>query len=134
MIINEGAGSVPSDAANGVFSVDATKAIWTEQLDGSTKTYVAANATAANGNAHNYYDAVKDTTAAALTTDAKKTVNVRNAGSGTASTSLGNITLVANTAKAITYTIFLDGGDTDCFNACVGQNISFKLEFEKYTA
>lgn len=130
MIIQEGAAHVPSNAAGGVFTVDATMAIWTEQLDGSTKTYVAANTDTTEGNAHDYYDAVKDSSAHALTTDARKTVAARSS----AATSLANISLTANTAKMVTYTIFLDGGDADCFNACVGQNITFALEFEKYVA
>ena len=130
MIINEGAAYAPSNKADGVFTVDATMAIWTEQLDGSTKTYVPANTATTGGNAHNYYNAVKDKTAAAITANAQKTVAVRNA----AATSLANISLEANTPKMVTYTIFLDGGDTDCFNACVGQQISFALEFEKFVA
>ena len=132
MIIHEGASHVPSDAANGVFKVDATKAIWTEQNDGGTKTYLAANSATTEGNAHDYYNAVKDDTAATLTADARKTVNVRNAANPqTPSTSLANISLTGNTAKTVTYTIYLDGGDQDCFNACVGQNITFALSFEK---
>lgn len=130
MIINEGASYVPTNKHDGIFTVDATMAIWTEQLDGTTKTYAAANTDVTGGNAHNYYDAVKDASAHVLTADAKTTVATRNSGA----TSLANISLTANTAKMVTYTIFLDGGDTDCFNACVGQNISFALEFEKYTA
>ena len=130
MIINEGAAHVPSNQAGGVFTVDATMAIWTEQLDGSTKSYVPANTDTSGGNAHEYYDAVKDSSAHALTAAAKTTVATRNSGA----TSLANISLTANTAKMVTYTIFLDGGDVDCFNACVGQNISFALEFEKYVA
>ena len=31
---------------------------------------------------------------------------------------------------AITYTIFLDGGDEDCFNSCAGQDISFEVKFQ----
>ena len=130
MIINEGASYVPTGAAEGVFKVDATTAIWTEQLDGSTKSYVAANTTATGGNAHNYYNAVKDESAHVLTAAAQTTVQTRNSGAAT----LANISLTADTSKQVTYTIFLDGGDVDCFNACVGQNISFTLSFEKYTA
>ena len=136
MIIQDGSSYVPTDAAGGVFTVNALEAIWVEQLDGTSKTYKAASTTGTGGNAHNYYNAVKDATTAAITAAAQQTVNVRNNG-GTASgasTALGNISLTGGTAKMVTYTIFLDGGDVDCFNACVGQGISFALSFEKVTS
>jgi hypothetical protein len=47
----------------------------------------------------------------------------------TAETSWGNITLAANTAKKLTFTFWLEGADTECFDSCAGQNISFLFDF-----
>ena len=125
------------DATNGTavsqgatFFLDAKYAMYVQQNDASNTTkpltYVAVDSTTTGGNAHNFYYDVQgwwnsSTSTSSHTLWATSPV--------TADDALGTIATVANEAKAITYTIFLDGADTDCFNACGEWDITFKLSF-----
>ena len=111
------AGTVENTApsAGSTFTVDAKKALYVQQTVGSTKTYMAVDATGTGGNAHNYYTAV--------------TGNTPYATAPVTATGLGQITLTSSAAVDLTYVIFLDGGDTDCFNSCAGWDIAFSLTY-----
>jgi len=76
----------------------------------------------AGGNAHTYYKNVAGLTAQTLFAESPETGAYVKA-------SFSNIAL-STTATAITYQIFLEGGDTDCFNSCAGQNFAFELQFQ----
>ena len=41
----------------------------------------------------------------------------------------GNLELEAGLPYKLTFNIWLDGGDTDCFNCCAGQNITVDFSF-----
>jgi hypothetical protein len=46
-----------------------------------------------------------------------------------AATSWGNISLAANSAKKLTFTFWLEGADTECFDSCAGQTVQFTFDF-----
>ena len=102
-------------SAGSTFTVDAKKALYVQQTVGSNVTYLAADTTTTGGNAHTYYHAVTGS-------DPYVTAPVN-------ATGLGAITLTSSAAVDLTYVIFLDGGDTDCFNSCAGWNIAFSLTY-----
>jgi len=74
------------------------------------------------GSAHDYYDSISDTD---LTAEQKTELGtVQN----TSKSGLLSITtLDANTPTHLQFVVWLEGTDTDCFNACAGQ--SFSLDF-----
>lgn len=111
MVISEGASHTPT-ASDGKFTVDALKALYIQQNADSALSYQAADATPTGGNAHNYYNAVKPSSDHVLL-DAVKTTAAADANSS----SLTDIQLAAGVKESVTYTLFLDGGDVDCFNA-----------------
>ena len=96
------------------FSVDPLKAIWVQQSYGSSVSYYSPDTTSCGGDAHLFYQAVTGYTPWATTTE---------------TSALATITNTANTSVAVTYTIYLDGGDTDCFNSCAGYTLAFDLKF-----
>ncbi len=71
---------------------------------------------AALGAAHAYY---KDVTGEEPT----------HTSAATPTTSWGTISLTANTAKKLKFVFWLEGADTECFDSCAGQNISFLFDF-----
>ena len=74
------------------------------------------------GNAHTYYKNVAGLTDKTLFAEAPESGSyVKSA--------FSNIHLTTD-ALAITYQIFLDGGDDDCFNSCAGQSFAFDIKFE----
>ena len=101
--------------------MDAKYALYVQQVvDGGATTYfqVDGDSSAGNltdGNAHDYY--------AAVTGEAPWCVAPVTA------TGLGTIATTEGVGKKVTYTIYLDGGDTDCFNSCTGWDINFNLTF-----
>ena len=113
------------------FYVDALDSMYVQQvITGGSTSYSPANAQSCSvtatvpaavasgaGDAHSYYTAV--------------TGNTVSWGSTTNWTSggLADITIIESTVYTITYNIFLDGADTDCFNSAVGQNFAFELTF-----
>ena len=102
-------------------------------------TYVAASKTgvrgtttigsgwtaAGAGNAHTYYNTVSGNTLSFGLTPA--CADADDAQNNVTAGTLSDIVLTT-TPLAITYNIFLDGGDLDCFNSCAGQTISFSLK------
>ena len=108
--------TLPSVSKGQTFTVDAKKALWVQQVvDGGATTYFAADTTSlADGNAHAYYSAVTGYTPWALETEIS---------------GLGVIPTTENVGKKVTYTIYLDGADTDCYNSCAGWDIAFNLQF-----
>ena len=91
------------------------------QVDGDSS---ANNYT--DGNAHSYYEAVSGVAVGAWA----QTSNYAEASAN----GLSTFGLTAGTAKKIDYVIFLDGGDTDCFNSAAGYSFNFDLKFEVTTA
>lgn len=74
------------------------------------------------GNAHTYYKNVAGLTDKNLFAEAPESGSyVKSA--------FSNIHLTTE-ALEITYQIFLDGGDADCFNSCAGQSFAFDIKFE----
>lgn len=108
--------TLPGSTEKGAtFTVDALKAIWVQQVvEGGETTYFAPDTTSAGGDAHAYYTAVTGYIPWATTTP---------------SSSLGTISTTADTQQKITYTIYLDGADLDCYNSCAGYDIAFDLQF-----
>lgn len=103
-------------SAGSTFTVDAKKSLYVSQVVGSAAaTYMEVDSTATGGNAHNYYTAVTSNTPWATTP--------------VSASGLGQITLTSAAAVDLTYVIFLDGGDTDCFNSCAGWDIAFSLTY-----
>ncbi|MDY5983196.1 MAG: hypothetical protein SPJ17_05820, partial [Anaeroplasma sp.] len=47
----------------------------------------------------------------------------------TPSNALGSFNTTADTQQKVTYTIYLDGADPDCYNSCAGWDIAFDLQF-----
>lgn len=98
-----------------------TTAINTLKAESDTYSNTAAAASevtlATGGDANAYYEAVKEET---LTDDAK-----------TAPTTgaMAPIALEANAPVKVVYKIWLEGADTDCFNACTNQNFTFELTY-----
>lgn len=120
---------LPGKELNDTFVVDALKAMYVQQsVTGGAITYVAADDTnvkvssfpdtePTGANAHTYYKAV--------------TGNEVDWGNAPASaTGLGTFYIQGTAEVVVTYNIFLEGGDVDCFNSCVGQNFSFDLTFQ----
>ena len=110
-----------------------TETISARSLGTSTLSGATAAGTA---NAHDYYKNVQgwgtlDTQTNQYTYDhtlwAESAPAVTQV-SGTPITAFSNISLT-QTPLAITYTIWLDGGDTDCFNSCAGWDITFSLTY-----
>ena len=109
-------------------------ALTAESYVAASKTGVRGSSTvttgwtaAGEGNAHNYFKAVSGASSvwasAPACLDADDTDNNLTAGS------LSNLVLTT-TPLALTYVIYLDGGDVDCFNSCAGQAISFELQLK----
>ena len=125
---------LPTGAEQGkAFIVDALKALYCKQdvtaaqsagVTASTS-YVAGTSTESGGDAHEYYTAVTGNTLG----DTFTTTSAEDAHS----TSLAPIVFTAAGETTITYSIFLDGGDTDCYNSCAGWNIAFNLKFTATT-
>ena len=112
------AGTVENTApsAGSTFTVDAAKALYVQQKVGSAAaTYMAVDSTGTGGNAHTYYTAVTSNTPWATT--------------AVTATGLGSISLTSGDPVNLTYVIFLDGGDADCFNSCAGWDIAFSLTY-----
>jgi len=114
---------------NSEFCVNAMDSTYVQQSVNGTLSYCAATATTnptgtvTGGNAHQYWNAVTGATMSWGTTTNSAEVD---------STSLAAFDLslkgsTDNTKVLLTYTIFLDGGDTDCFNSAAGQYFSFDL-------
>ena len=87
---------------------------------------------AAGGNAHDYYKNVQGWDADGdgtydhtLWAEAAPAVTQKNSADITAFSTVH----LTTTALAITYTIWLDGGDTDCFNSCANQTIDFAIKY-----
>lgn len=114
---------------NSEFCVNAMDSTYVQQNIGGSLSYVAANSTVnptgtvTGGDAHAYYNAVTGNTLSWATTTNSAAAS---------STSLASFVLKKTSGSddskvQITYTIFLDGGDTDCFNSAAGQYFSFDL-------
>ena len=101
--------------------IDAKYALYVQQVvtGGDTTYFVVDNtssaATLTDGNAHDYFNGVNGYAPWCVTP--------------ATATGLGTIATTENVGKKVTYTIFLDGGDTDCFNSCTGWDIAFNLQF-----
>ena len=109
---------LPSGKQKGqTFSVSADKAVYTQQNNGGTMTYAAASTASPVGDAHDYWEAVTGNTITWGRTPAS-------------ATGLAGFALAANTPLQLTYTIFLEGGDPDCFNSCAGYTFDFELTFQ----
>lgn len=108
--------AIPSNKEKGqTFFINPLKAIWVQQVvDGGATTYFCQDTTESGANAHAYYTAVTGYTPWATSTE---------------SSGLGTISTTAGVGKKVTYTIYLDGGDVDCFNSCAGYDINFDLTF-----
>jgi len=120
----DNSGSVPS--AGSTFYVDAKYAMYVEQkVDGGATTYYELDSTETGGNAHTFYYSVQGWWNASEET----TTHELWAVAPVSASGLGVIPTTANTGKKVTYTIFLDGGDLDCFNACELWDITFSVEF-----
>lgn len=117
---------LPNGKSSGqTFSIDPLKAIWVQEyVDNGDKNYYAPDTTATAGaNAHDYYTSVThDALWATSTAD---------------SAALPDITLDEDedgdysTKKKVTFVIYLDGADVDCFNSCAGYDIAFNVKFAK---
>jgi len=83
-------------------------------------TALAATSKATAG-AHAYYTEIMATAPSHVEAD------LYTAQQGTAS--IGNITLTANTPQKVTYYLWLDGADDQCFNSCAGQNLSVSFSY-----
>lgn len=115
MGIQQGADLAAAQAANAtVYEVD--------QIDTG---YVAPEAPTgatllgSTSNAHTYYSAINSE-------DSIVTTSAVNSTSGT----IADITLAAGTPICFVYTVWLEGTDTMCFNACAAQNFSFDFTFD----
>jgi len=122
---------LPGKELNDLFTVDALKAMYVQQTVAFTTpdvSYVAADAVGVKqtsctdteptgANAHTYYNAVTGNT-------------VVWGNQPAASTGLNTFYITGTEEVVVKYVIFLDGGDVDCFNSCVGQNFSFELSFQ----
>lgn len=75
----------------------------------------------AGGNAHTYYKNVAGITQTLFAEAPETGTYVKSA--------FSNIHLT-QTATAITYQIFLEGGDVDCFNSCAGQTFAFEISYQ----
>lgn len=97
--------------------ISVAKAIADDEIDGNTA-YVNKG-TLTNGDANAYYAALKEETAP-YTTD--------NVTSGTLPTEFA---MAQNVEYLVTITVWLEGADTDCFNAVAGQdfNLFFQLNY-----
>ena len=111
------ADGLPTGEENGgTFVVDAKKALYVQQTVGSANpTYMVVDSQGTGGDAHEYYTAV--------------TGNTPWVSAPVATTGLGQISLTSGAAVDLTYVIFLDGGDLDCFNSCAGWDITFSLTY-----
>ena len=108
------------------FSVDPLKAIYVKQdivsgnaTLGSTQaatSYYCQDTTASGGDAHAYYTAVTGYLPWATTAPS--------------AAGLSTFNTTADTQVKLTYTIYLDGADLDCYNSCAGYNLAFDLKFE----
>lgn len=78
---------------------------------------LASGTNASNGKAHVYYQHL----VGALPT---------NFDSPVSTSSTWSTLTVGTTAKKLTWTIFLDGGDVDCWNSCGGQTFDISLSFQ----
>lgn len=121
---------VAGKTAGTTVSVDILDALGIQQIvDSGTPSYAIPTgytskttsgfAPTSTSNAASYYKAITNITPAVA------------APMGT-STSFADLTLAANTPVHLQYTIFLDGGDYSCFNACQGQTFTFNIAY-KYT-
>jgi len=103
------------------YATAGTTAINTLKAESDTYSNTAAAASevtlAEGGDANAYYEAVKEET---LTTDAK---------TAPTTAAMAPIELTANTPVKVVYKIWLEGADTDCFNACTNQNFTFELTY-----
>ena len=73
----------------------------------------------ATGGAHAYYKEIMGTDPAHV----EENLYTKTA------TAIGNITLKANTPQKVTYYLWLDGADDQCFNACAGQKLSVAFSY-----
>jgi len=121
-LIDANNGTVPS--AGSTFVLDAKYAMYVQQVvDGGATTYYALDSTSTGGNAHTFYYAVQGWTSTEIS------AHPLWATSPVTASGLGTISTTKDVAKKVTYTIFLDGGDTDCFNACELWDFTFSLQF-----
>ena len=114
-VVDATSGTVPSMGST--FLVDAKYALYAQQIvtGVATPSYLAVDGTDLGGSAHSYYTAVTSNTPWVV---APQTA-----------AGLDTIATTANTGVKVTYTIYLDGGDLQCFNSCAGWNIAFNLQF-----
>ena len=115
-------------------SYPTTDSTTTETLAATTLlgTSTLTNGKAADGNAHTYYKEVQGWYDATLNDNAGGyTHNLWAEEDPAVTTSLTAFSQIhlTTTALAITYTIWLDGGDTDCFNSCANQTIDFAIKY-----
>ncbi len=106
----------------------------------------SAATTTTGWNAHTYYNAVKNLPQgtqgqegykAAIATDKSSSESQTAVTSITqfasdvlGNTGAGSLTLGSASVLAVTYTIYLDGWDTYCFNACQNQTIALDLDYQ----
>lgn len=103
------------------FGIEAKKAVYVQQNNGGTMSYAVADSDDTGADAHDYWEAVTGATISWGRTPAS-------------ASGLGTFGLTADTPLTLTYTIFLEGGDPDCFNSCAGYTFDFDLEFTITTA
>ena len=89
---------------------------------------VGSASPAAGGNAHDYYKNVQGWDADGDGTY-DHTLWAEAAPTVTAGKTAFSAISLTQTPLAITYTVWLDGGDTDCFNCCANQNIDFSIKY-----
>lgn len=99
------------------YATAGTAAINTLKAESDTYTAATGVTITEGGNANAYYEEVKEVTLA----DAAKTAPTAAA--------MAPISLTANTPVKVEYRIWLEGADSDCFNACTNQAFSFDLTY-----
>ena len=80
---------------------------------------ISSYANVATGGAHAYYEEIMGTAPAYV----EKDLYTKTA------TAIGNITLAANTPQKVTYYLWLDGADDQCFNCCAGQDFTVAFSY-----
>ena len=79
---------------------------------------IANYARIATAGAHNYYTEIQGAPS-----------HITPYGEATTTNELGDITLVANVPQKLTYYVWLDGADDQCFNSCAAQQFTFAFSY-----
>jgi hypothetical protein len=99
-----------------------------------TTPYSSTGVTDGSADALAYYNKYMNTNYTyAMNTNPKKEIKASNYTAGTGETvspiNLGKLDYTGETYITVTFSIYLDGWDTFCFDACKGQTFGFDLQF-----